>query len=618
MRTTTVPTAVAMDSDSPALLPAVGLTVAMASPLREKTKVPEEADDGTPSGFVLLALDADTKCAAEEGLEVRVEVCVDGARTASAASATTCASSAAAVAKPHQLLYGLHDQPPAVMLLLLAVQLCFLALLHCVLLLNILSPALCLHSEDPARAELLCRLLLVSAVATILNNTSFGVGLGVVQSPCVASVGAALLVAALGHDQGDRDEDADDATLCPSLADQFAMGHENMKPLWQPRARRVQATLLIASAFSAVLSVAGLPRLVARFHTPLTGAVATFLSALPLVGYCVNAAAGNWTGALSGALGVLLCGLALRWLAVPVAVCSVRRGGLRARMLPAVSMLAVLVPLLVGWATCAVLTATGLLAPDNRLVTSDWREDRVHAREVFAIPWPAPWGWPSLSGVPWVVVASSVAAALVANTTSSLTTFYAAGASGGEVPGGRALERGTLVTSLVAFMGALWAAPALVGGGQETPGVVPLTQAGPVTAARLAGVLLLIVSFLPVLAAGLASAPQPLLAGVGLAVLGAGSGQGLKYLRGVDLKSPRTCVVLGVSVLTGLTVAGRLGLPALSANARLEGVDAVAAGVVAAGPLAGAALSLVLEAVLAVLPLRLPRGFGRGLGIPTT
>lgn len=62
------------------------------------------------------------------------------------------------------------------------------------------------------------------------------------------------------------------------------------------------------------------------------------------------------------------------------------------------------------------------------------------------------------------------------------------------------------------------------------------------------------------------------------------------------------------------TVAGRLGLPALSADARLEGVDAVAAGVVAAGPLAGAALSLVLEAVLeAVLRLRIPRRLGLGL-----
>lgn len=45
-------------------------------------------------------------------------------------------------------------------------------------------------------------------------------------------------------------------------------------------------------------------------------------------------------------------------------------------------------------------------------------------------------------------------------------------------------------------------------------------------------------------------------------------------------------------------VAGRLGLPALAADARVEGVDAVAASVVAAGPLAGAALSLVLEALL--------------------
>ena len=46
------------------------------------------------------------------------------------------------------------------------------------------------------------------------------------------------------------------------------------------------------------------------------------------------------------------------------------------------------------------------------------------------------------------------------------------------------------------------------------------------------------------------------------------------------------------------SVAGRLGLPALAPEARLESVDAMAAAVVAAGPLTGAALSLVLDAIL--------------------
>ncbi len=93
-----------------------------------------------------------------------------------------------------------------------------------------------------------------------------------------------------------------------------------------------------------------------------------------------------WCG--RGALGVLVCGLALRWLSVPVPVCSVRRGGLRARLLPAMSLLCVLVTLLAGWAVCALLTAAGLVSPDNRLVTSEWREDRVLAGVLFAIPWP--------------------------------------------------------------------------------------------------------------------------------------------------------------------------------------------------------------------------------------
>ncbi|XP_026274093.1 solute carrier family 23 member 2 [Frankliniella occidentalis] len=542
--------------------------------------------------------------------EALAEACLEDACPACPAAARA-QGLPAAPARPAHLLYGLHDQPPALVVLLLAVQHCLLALLPCLLVVDCLSPVLCLHSEDPARAELLCRLLLATALATLVNNTSAGLGIGLVQGPCVASIAAALLVADHGLGQDDQGEDVETAA-CPSLADQFAMGHENMKPVWQPRARRVQAVLLVASALSVAMSAAGLPRLIARFQTPITAAVATFLSALPLVGYTINAASGNWIGALSGALGVLVCGVALRCLSVPVPVCSVRRGGLRARVLPAVSLLCVLVTLLVGWSACALLTAAGLVSPSNRLVTSEWREDRVHAREVFAIPWPAPWGWPSLSGVSWEVVASAVAAALVANTTASLTTFYAAGASAsvGRAPDGRELQRGTLVGGGVSFLAAFWGALSLVGGGQETPGVIPLTQAGPVTAARLAGALLLALSFFPALAAGLASIPQPLLAGVGLAVLGAGAGQGLTYLRGTDLKSARNCIVLGTSVLTGVCVAGRLGLPTLSADARaarLEGVDsvdAVAAAVVAASPLAGAALSLLLEALLP-LPMAL-------------
>lgn len=46
------------------------------------------------------------------------------------------------------------------------------------------------------------------------------------------------------------------------------------------------------------------------------------------------------------------------------------------------------------------------------------------------------------------------------------------------------------------------------------------------------------------------------------------------------------------------SVAGRLGLPALAPDAGLESVDAMAAAIVAAGPLTGAAMSLVLDAIL--------------------
>ena len=59
---------------------------------------------------------------------------------------------------------------------------------------------------------------------------------------------------------------------------------------------------------------------------------------------------------------------------------------------------------------------------------------------------------------------------------SPLLSYDILGCPAGDAPGGRALQRGCLVANCVSFLGVLWGAPALVGGGQETPGVVPLTQ----------------------------------------------------------------------------------------------------------------------------------------------
>lgn len=81
--------------------------------------------------------------------------------------------------------------------------------------------------------------------------------LGLMQGPCVASIAAALLSVSEDAEGGDDGDDDGSALACPSLADQFAMGHENMKSVWQPRARRVQAALLVASSLSAVLAATG-------------------------------------------------------------------------------------------------------------------------------------------------------------------------------------------------------------------------------------------------------------------------------------------------------------------------------------------------------------------------
>lgn len=67
-----------MDADSPALLPAVGLAIAVAAPRLEKGKDPAKDDSDAPAGFVLLALDADAKGAAEDGLEVSLQRAIAG------------------------------------------------------------------------------------------------------------------------------------------------------------------------------------------------------------------------------------------------------------------------------------------------------------------------------------------------------------------------------------------------------------------------------------------------------------------------------------------------------------------------------------------------------------
>ena len=70
----------------------------------------------------------------------------------------------------------------------------------------------------------------------------------------------------------------------------------------------------------------------------------------------------------------------------------------------------------------------------------------------------------------------------------------------------------------------------------------------------LAGVILVAVSFMGKLAAGLSTIPEPILGGVFLVIIGILVAIGISSLKHVDLHSTRNIIIIGVSIFIGMVL----------------------------------------------------------------
>ena len=109
----------------------------------------------------------------------------------------------------------------------------------------LLSPALCIEEDDPARSQLVSTIIFVSGLITLLQST-FGVRLPILQGGAFAFVVPTFAILNLPE------------WKCPEREDMLNMTYEDKTELWQLRMREVQGAIMVASSLEIFIGAFGL------------------------------------------------------------------------------------------------------------------------------------------------------------------------------------------------------------------------------------------------------------------------------------------------------------------------------------------------------------------------
>jgi nucleobase transporter 1/2 len=104
----------------------------------------------------------------------------------------------------------------------------------------ILTPALCMEDENPARGTIICTMIFVTGLVTLIQAT-FGCRLPLVQGGTISFLVPTLAILSL------------DKWKCPAKSDLADMTDEMKEELWQVRMRELSGAIIVSSLFQVVI-----------------------------------------------------------------------------------------------------------------------------------------------------------------------------------------------------------------------------------------------------------------------------------------------------------------------------------------------------------------------------
>ncbi|XP_058055573.1 solute carrier family 23 member 2 [Anopheles bellator] len=426
--------------------------------------------------------------------------------------------------------YGIDDNPPWYFCIMMALQ-HYLTMIGAIVSIPfILTPALCMRDEDPARGTIISTMIFVTGLITFLQTT-WGCRLPLVQGGTISFLVPTLAILSLPR------------WKCPSDELIDAMSDAERTELWQVRMRELSGAIAVAAVSQLVLGFSGLVGKLLRIVTPLTIAPTVALVGITLFRHASETASKQWGIAVGTTAMLTLFSQLMANVSCPAVVYRGSGHGLRVAWFPLFKLFPVLLTIAIMWTLCGILTATGVF-PEGHPARTDVRLRVLQDAAWFRVPYPGQFGLPtvSLAGV------LGMLAGVIACTVESISYYPTiAQMCGAPPPPLHAINRGIGVEGLGTVLAGLWGAGNGTNTFGENVGAIGVTRVGSRRVIQWAAAIMVLQGVLSKFGAIFIMVPDPVVGGIFCVMFGMITAFGLGALQYVDLRSSRNLYILGVS-----------------------------------------------------------------------
>ncbi|XP_011867071.1 PREDICTED: solute carrier family 23 member 2 [Vollenhovia emeryi] len=435
-----------------------------------------------------------------------------------------------------EITYGIDDVPPWYLCLFMALQ-HYLTMIGAIVSIPfILTPALCMAEDDPARSHVISTMIFVTGLVTLIQTT-VGCRLPLVQGGTISFLVPTLAILNLPQWQ------------CPEPEILVQMSHENRTELWQIRMRELSGAIAVSALFQVIIGFGGIVGYLLKFITPLTIVPTVSLVGLSLFENAADAASQHWGIATGTILLLTTCSQIIVNVPFPFVIYR-KRHGLHIIWFELFKLFPVLLTIIVMWIICTILTVTDTL-PLGHPARSDSKLRIINDSPWFRVPYPGQWGVPTvtLSGV------LGMLAGVLACTVESISYYpTTARMCGAPPPPVHAINRGIGIEGLGTMLAGLWGSGNGTNTFGENVGTIGVTKIGSRRVIQWACFLMILQGVISKLGALFIIIPEPIIGGLFCVMFGMICAFGLSALQYVNLNSSRNLFILGLSMFFPLVL----------------------------------------------------------------
>ncbi|BES87623.1 solute carrier family 23 [Nesidiocoris tenuis] len=435
-----------------------------------------------------------------------------------------------------RITYGIDDAPPWYLSIFMALQ-HYLTMIGAIVSIPfILTPALCMADDDPARGHIISTMIFVTGIVTYVQVT-FGCRLPIVQGGTISFLVPTLAILNLP------------TWRCPESSVLDSMSQENRTELWQVRMRELSGAIAISALVQVIIGFCGIMGIILKVVTPLTIVPTVSLVGLSLFTNAADAASTHWGIAVATIALLTIFSQILTEVKVPSVTYSSLKG-FHVTWFNLFKLFPVLLTIAIMWGISLILTVTDVLPPGHPGRT-DVKIKILEQSDWFRIPYPGQWGVPTVSAAGVLGMLAGVLACTVESISYYPTVAKMCAAP---PPPVHAINRGIGVEGLGTVLAGLWGSGNGTNTFGENVGAIGVTKVGSRRVIQYACLLMVLQGVINKFGAFFIVIPQPVVGGIFCVMFGMIAAFGLSALQYVDLNSSRNLYILGFSMFFSLVL----------------------------------------------------------------